>query len=167
MMRAAAAALLLTAIAAPGGAAAQATFACAPDQAVFDTPGGVVRFDVEIADDSAERARGLMYRRELPEGQGMLFIYEDPQPVAFWMKNTLIPLDLIFMDATGLVRHIHPMARPLDETAIPGALPGDPVPTRLMVLEIAGGEAARLGLSPGVTMAHPRLDQQRAALPCD
>ena len=139
---------------------------CKPDQAQFLGLGRAVGVAVEIADDPSKRARGLMYRRDLPPGQGMLFVYEHPQPVSFWMRNTLIPLDMIFIDARGEVRHVHPMARPLDETPIPGAAADDPSPERLMVLEIAGGEAARQGLQVGMAMAHPRLDQTRAAAPC-
>lgn len=108
-----------------------------------------------------------MFRRDLPRGQGMLFIYETPQPVSFWMRNTLIALDLVFIDARGAVRHVHPMARPLDETAIPGALPGDADPARLMVLEVPGGDAARLGIVPGMVLAHSRLPQETALAPCD
>ncbi|MDM7458122.1 MAG: DUF192 domain-containing protein [Paracoccus sp. (in: a-proteobacteria)] len=126
----------------------------------------VLDFSVEIADDPASRAQGLMFRDNLPSGHGMLFIYERPQIVSFWMENTLIPLDMIFMDARGVIRHIHENARPLDRSPIPGAVPGDPAPRRLMVLEIAGGDAKRLGLSEGTAMAHPRLDQSKAALPC-
>ncbi|MDM7458212.1 MAG: DUF192 domain-containing protein [Paracoccus sp. (in: a-proteobacteria)] len=126
----------------------------------------VLDFVVEIADDPASRARGLMFRDNLPSGQGMLFIYDRPQVVSFWMENTLIPLDMIFMDARGVIRHIHENAQPLDRSPIPGAAPGDPAPSRLMVLEIAGGDARRLGLSEGTAMAHPRLDQSKAALPC-
>lgn len=96
----------------------------------------------------------------------MLFVYPEPQPVSFWMRNTLIPLDLIFFDETGVIRHIHRNARPLDETPIPGAAIGDPRPDRLMVLEIAGGEAARLGLAAGQQLAHPALDRAGAAWPC-
>lgn len=121
---------------------------------------------VEIADDAQERAQGLMFRRALAAGTGMLFIYETPQPVSFWMRNTLIPLDLIFITASGEVRHIHPMAQPHDDTPIPGAAIGDPDPDRLMVLEIAGGEAARLGLRPGMVLSHPGLPQDRAKAPC-
>lgn len=107
-----------------------------------------------------------MFRRELPRGQGMLFIYPAPVETSFWMRNTFIPLDIIFIDERGVIRHIHPEARPLDESPIPGAAPGDPDRRRLMVLEIGGGEAARLGLRAGQALAHPRLDQSRAAWPC-
>lgn len=162
---------LLLAAATPAMAAAEAPvsaqFACAADQALFHRDGAdALSFRVEIADTEAARARGLMFRRELAPGTGMLFIYDDPRPVSFWMRNTLIPLDLVFMDAAGVIRHIHRNAVPLDETPIPGARPGDPDPARLMVLEIGGGEAARLGLTEGQAMAHPRLDARVAKLPC-
>ena len=121
---------------------------------------------IEIADDQAERAQGLMNRTELAADSGMLFIFDAPREAAFWMKNTLIPLDMLFMDAKGVIRHIHPSAIPHDLTPVPGAAPGDPAPERLMVLEIAGGEAARLGLTEGMAMSHPRLDQKLAAAPC-
>lgn len=140
---------------------------CKDDRAILQGRGHVVDVSVEIADDAAERARGLMFRKELPPGQGMLFIYENPQPVSFWMRNTLIPLDMVFIDASGKVRHIHPMAQPLDETPVPGALAGDPQPDRLMVLELPGGDAARLGIVPGMVLSHPRVPQNVALAPCD
>lgn len=139
---------------------------CAGDRASFATDRGIESFRIEIADTVEERAQGLMFRREVPAGSGMLFIYDRAVPVSFWMRNTLVPLDLIFLDARGVIRHIHRMARPLDETPIPGAAAGDPQPDRLMVLEIAGGEADRLGLAEGQPMAHPRLDAAAAAWPC-
>lgn len=137
---------------------------CQEDVALFLSASRAIR--VEIADDPAERAQGLMNRTELADNSGMLFIFEAPREAAFWMKNTLIPLDLLFMDARGVIRHIQPSAVPHDLTPIPGAKPGDPAPERLMVLEIAGGEAARLGLTEGMAMSHPRLDQKLAAAPC-
>ncbi|WP_246098615.1 DUF192 domain-containing protein [Paracoccus laeviglucosivorans] len=136
------------------------------DKALFSGGGRSVEVAVEIADDAAERARGLMFRRDLPQGSGMLFIYEHPQQVAFWMRNTLIPLDMIFIDARGEVRHVHPMAKPLDESSVPGAAIGDPAPERLMVLEVPGGDAARLGISPGMVLSHPGIPQQQARARC-
>ena len=150
----------------PAGAAWAEPVACMADRVVFQTPAGPAAVSVEIADDEAERAQGLMFRRELAENRGMLFIYDQPRAVSFWMRNTLIPLDLVFLDDTGTVRHIHRNARPLDETPIPGAAVGDPRPERLMIVELAAGEADRLGLAVGQAMAHPRLPQDRAALPC-
>ncbi|WBU63034.1 DUF192 domain-containing protein [Paracoccus aerodenitrificans] len=137
---------------------------CSPDLAVF--PEIDLSVNVEIADNNAERAQGLMNRESLAEDSGMLFIFEQPRETSFWMKNTLIPLDIVFMDETGTIRHVHPNAIPMDLTPIPGAAPGDPDPERLMVLEVAGGEAQRMGLKPGIAMAHPRLDQSQAAQPC-
>jgi len=140
---------------------------CDPGHVLLQGRGAPVELSVEIADTGEERARGLMFRRDLPAGHGMLFIYESPQPVSFWMRNTLIALDMIFIDARGEVRHVHPMARPLDETPIPGAAPGDPAPERLMVLEVPGGDAARLGIHPGMVLSHPALPQDSALAPCD
>lgn len=140
---------------------------CRADTAVIRTaPDRALSFAVEIADTAESRAQGLMFRRDLPAGQGMLFVYPDPQPVSFWMRNTLIPLDIVFLDDRGVIRHIRPKARPLDETPIPGAAIGDPDPDRLLVLEIAGGEAARLGLQTGQALAHPAVPPANAAWPC-
>lgn len=140
--------------------AGPAAAACSPDLAEFRWPGGSARFAVEIADDAGERAQGLMARESLPRGAGMLFIYDQPQPVAFWMRNTLIPLDMIFIAADGRVGAVHAMAVPGDETPIPG--PDD----TLMVLEINGGLARRLGLGAGAVLRHPALDQDAALWPC-
>lgn len=122
---------------------------------------------VELADTPALRARGLMFRRSLPPGAGMLFIYEHPQPVAFWMRNTLIPLDMVFMDASGTIRLIHRGAQPRDETPILGHRPGDPDPNRQFVLELTAGDADRLMLREGMALAHPAIAPATAALPCD
>ena len=108
-----------------------------------------------------------MYRTSLDPLHGMLFVYPEPQPVAFWMRNTLIPLDILFFDAAGRLAHVHPDARPLDETPLPGAAADDPRPDRLFVLEVAGGEAARLGLEEGALLSHPALDPDIAAAPCE
>lgn len=162
--RIAAAALLALA---GGVGVAQAAASCTSDIAVLNTPQGrQLAVTVEVVDDPAERAQGLMWRKDLPENHGMLFVYETPQPVSFWMKNTLIPLDILFFDERGVLRHVHPQARPHDLTSIPGAAPGDPDPKRLFVLEIGGGEAARAGLTPGAVLSHPAVPQRTAAVPC-
>jgi uncharacterized membrane protein (UPF0127 family) len=142
-------------------AAGAAFAACDAGRAEFRWPDGKARFAIEIADDEAERARGLMFREKLGAGAGMLFVYDTPQRVAFWMKNTLIPLDMIFIDQSGRVNAIHANAVPGDLTPIPG--PAD----TLMVLEIGGGLAARLGLPVGAELRHPELDQSHAVWPCD
>ncbi|WP_413875315.1 DUF192 domain-containing protein [Albidovulum sp.] len=152
-----AAALALAALGWAGQAAAET---CSETRAEFRWPGGQARFAVEIADDEAERAQGLMFRQELPAGAGMLFIYDRPQGVAFWMKNTLIPLDMVFIGADGRVNGVHSDAVPGDLTQIPGP------PDTLMVLEIRGGLARRLGLAEGAELRHPALDQAGALWPC-
>ena len=138
-----------------------AVAACRDDVAELRGPWGQARFTVELAITPEEQARGLMFRETLPRGAGMLFLYDRPQRVAFWMRNTLIPLDMIFVDATGTVTRIHHEAVPLDETPIPG---GDGV---LAVLEINGGLARRFGMTEGTELRHPRMPQETAAWPCD
>jgi uncharacterized membrane protein (UPF0127 family) len=120
---------------------------------------GSARFTLEIADDAAERARGLMNRDSMPVSAGMLFIYPAPQRVSFWMENTLIPLDMIFLGPHGRVLKVHENARPLDRTPIDGG------PGVLAVLEINGGLARRLGIGPGSEMRHPAFGPG-AAWPC-
>ena len=122
--------------------------------------GSVARFAVEVADDAEERAQGLMHRARMASSAGMLFVYPTPQRARFWMRNTLIPLDMIFADARGVVTGVHENAVPLDETLIDG---GDGV---LFVLEINGGLARPLGIGPGSVLRHPAVDQAGAAWPC-
>lgn len=122
---------------------------------------GLARFRIEVADDAQERAVGLMNRETMATTAGMLFIYERPQRVAFWMENTLISLDMIFMDPTGTVTHIHENAVPLDRTSIPG---GDNI---RFVLEINGGMAEVLGITEGSEMRHPQVADDLAAWACE
>lgn len=129
---------------------------CREDTVFLRGDWGVARFTVEIADDDAERARGLMYREAMPKSAGMLFVYEQPQPLSFWMRNTLIELDIIFIDAKGVVQKIHHSAVPLDETPLHG---GDDL---LGVLEINGGLARSLGIGPGSELRHPFLGDAAA-----
>ncbi|WP_411352806.1 DUF192 domain-containing protein [Leisingera aquaemixtae] len=133
---------------------------CAPDRADLRGAWGQTAFQVEIADSEAERAQGLMFREDLPRGAGMLFVYGQPQPAAFWMKNTLIPLDIIFLDQQGRVTSVHSNAVPGDLTPIPG---GDQV---FAVLEINGGLARRYGISAGTEMRHEIFSGSGAVWPC-
>ena len=132
---------------------------CGPDIVTVEGDFGTVRFTVEVADEPEERSRGLMFVEEMGRFEGMLFIYERPQRASFWMRNTLISLDMLFAGADGTVTRIHRDAVPLDETPIPG---GNEVQ---YVLEINGGMAARLGIEEGAIMQHPAIGPN-AALPC-
>lgn len=135
--------------------------ACRPDTVEVRGPGGVARFAVEVADEGAERAQGLMFRESMPSAAGMLFVYEAPQQASFWMKNTLIPLDMIFADETGLVTRVHSNAVPGDTTPIDG---GTGV---RFVLEINGGLARRMGIAEGAALRHPAIPQSTAVWPCE
>ena len=104
-------------------------------------------FSVELATNDAERERGLMFRKELPEGRGMLFDFEREAPVAFWMHNTYIPLDMIFIRADGSILRIAENTEPLSDRLVPS---GGPVRA---VLEVIGGTARRLGIAPGDKVA--------------
>jgi uncharacterized membrane protein (UPF0127 family) len=106
---------------------------------------------VEIADDDAERSKGLMFRQSMASDHGMLFDFGTEREASFWMRNTFIPLDMIFIAADGTVRTVHANARPQDPTPIPSN-----APVRF-VLELVGGEAAAIGLSPGDTLEHDRV----------
>jgi hypothetical protein len=106
------------------------------------SPSGEHRFTVDVAATPEQQQRGLMYVKSLAGDRGMIFPYDPPQPVAFWMKNTLIPLDIIFIRADGTIARIT-TAKPLDETPVPS---GEPIAA---VLEIGGGRAAELGIREG------------------
>lgn len=97
----------------------------------------------------------------MPMRTGMLFIYQRPQRLAFWMRNTLIPLDMIFVAPTGEIAKIHANAQPLDETPVEG---GEGL---THVLEINGGLAARFGIEAGDVLRHPSFDPAIAVWPCD
>src|SRR5687768_2470850 len=109
------------------------------------------RFTIELARTPADMERGLMYRDRLAPDHGMLFLYEDERPVSFWMKNTLIPLDLIFADSSGRIVQIAERAVPLST-----ALISSDSPVRA-VLEVNGGTAVRLNIKVGDRLLHPAL----------
>ncbi len=109
--------------------------------------GKVHRFDVEVARTSAQQAKGLMFRKSLTDGEGMIFPFPVPKFAGFWMKNTVIPLDLIFVRGDGTIESIAANAEPYSLDTISS---GEPV---AMVLEIRGGLAAELGLKAGDTVS--------------
>lgn len=113
---------------------------------------GVHVFDVEVMRTPEEKAKGLMFRRELAEGRGMLFDFSPEQPVSMWMKNTFIPLDMIFIRADGSILRIAEHTTPQSEAIIPA---GAPVRG---VLEVIAGTAKKFGIAPGDRVAHPLFD---------
>jgi uncharacterized membrane protein (UPF0127 family) len=128
-----------------GGPAAAQTL----DKLEIVTSSGVHAFSVELARNDAEREKGLMYRRFMPADRGMLFDFKREEPVMFWMKNTYIPLDMIFISRAGAVTNIAADAEPLSEQLIPS---GGPC---YAVLEVNAGVAASIGLKPGDRIRHP------------
>ncbi|WP_425039303.1 DUF192 domain-containing protein [Primorskyibacter sp. S187A] len=135
--------------------------ACAMEKITLRGAYGAATFDVDLAVTPQERGQGLMFVEEMAEDRGMLFIFESPRALTFWMKNTLIPLDMIFITERGVVRHVHENAIPHDETTIPSNGPA------LAVLEINGGLSGEIGIAAGDLVQHPLLPQDKAALPCD
>ncbi|MFZ3227428.1 MAG: DUF192 domain-containing protein [Xanthobacteraceae bacterium] len=117
--------------------------AAAQDTIEIVTSSGVHAFSVELATNDAERARGLMFRKSLPEGHGMLFDFQTEQPVQFWMRNTYIPLDMIFIRGDGRVLNIAQNATPLSDALIPSAGPVRGV------LEVIAGTARKYHIAPG------------------
>jgi uncharacterized protein len=115
---------------------------------VLHTSTGDYEFNVDVVDTPEGRAKGLMFVQELAEDAGMLFDFQQEREVSFWMRNTFIPLDMIFVGADGVVKTIHVNARPHDVTSIPSEVPVQ------FVLEIPGGRSVEIGLEPGDTMDH-------------
>ena len=138
---------LLAAFAGPAAYAQLETFPKA--ELTIVTAGGPHKFTVEVATTPGQMEQGLMFRRSLAPNAGMIFDYGGPAMAAMWMKNTLIPLDMLFVDQRGHIINIH-------ERAVPGSL--DPIaaaaPARA-VIELNGGTAARLGIKPGDRVIFP------------
>ena len=119
------------------------------DRLQIATPGmRVHNFNIWIAADTPHRMRGLMFVKSLPDDAGMLFLYGTPQPVSMWMKNTYIPLDMLFIRADGRVVHVAANTKPHSLEPISG---GQNVTA---VLELRGGLAAKLGIQPGAIVMH-------------
>ncbi|MCW2276119.1 DUF192 domain-containing protein [Rhodoblastus acidophilus] len=115
---------------------------------IVETSGGPRTLDVEVARDPATRERGLMYRRFLPENRGMLFDFGRSETILMWMKNTYIPLDMIFISRDGKVTHIEENTEPLSQAIISSNGP------TFAVLEVNAGVAQKLGLKVGDVVKH-------------
>ena len=120
------------------------------DVLLVETGSSQYRFEVEVADDPAERAEGLMYRQSLADNAGMLFLYPQPQPVEFWMKNTPLSLDIVFVRADGTIARIAANTTPMSEDRIPSR---EPV---LAVLEVKAGIMQQLGIVVGDRLRNPK-----------
>ena len=118
---------------------------------LVESKNGTHRFQVELALNAEERNRGLMERQSLPPASGMLFLFEPPRRVGMWMKNTLIPLDMLFIDSGGIIRFIAHRRQPHSLDVVSA-----PVLTKA-VLEIIGGQAAELGIAVGDKVRHRLL----------
>lgn len=127
-----------------------------PAPLVVETAGGERRFSIEVADDDRERSAGLMFRTEMNDAHGMLFVFEQTRQLAFWMKNTPMPLDLVFIGGNGRVV---------------GILRGEPYSTAPLapeaparfVLELKAGTAEKAGIADGDRVRHPRIDKVAGA----
>lgn len=129
--------------------------ACSSDNALtVHTAKGDYTFGIEVVDTDAGRQKGLMFRQSLAADKGMLFDFKEDRPVSFWMMNTFIPLDMIFIRPDGVVANVHVNARPQDPTSIPSEGPV------MFVLEIPGGRSVEIGLKAGDTVSHPRIKTQ-------
>lgn len=121
----------------------------------ISTAKGDQTFNIEVVDTPESRAKGLMFRTELAPDAGMLFDFHESRPVSFWMQNTLIPLDMLFVRHDGTIANIHVNARPMDPTSIPSDGPVE------FVFEIAGGRSVELGIKAGDTVLHDRVNKDR------
>ena len=119
--------------------------------ASIQTAGGKRDFTIELALTPAQQAQGLMFRREMAPDAGMLFVFPDSREQTFWMKNTFLPLDMIFIKPDGTILSIAERAVPLTETPVPSH------GSAKAVLEVNGGTAARLGIKPGDKVSAPAL----------
>ncbi|MBV8169831.1 MAG: DUF192 domain-containing protein [Alphaproteobacteria bacterium] len=132
-----------------GSAAAQAPATFGRGELEIQSAGAKHHFNIELAVSQEQWSYGLMFRRTLPPDAGMLFVYEDDHEIQMWMKNTLIPLDMIFIRADGTILRIAERTVPQDLTTIASQGPAR------AVLEVNGGTASRLGIKPGDRVLYP------------
>jgi uncharacterized membrane protein (UPF0127 family) len=119
---------------------------------MIETKRGPARFTIELATTPEQQQHGLMFRSRLAPDAGMLFLYGTDRPHSFWVKNTLIPLDILFVKADGVIARIAANTKPLSEEQIPS---GEPVRA---VLEIPGGRATQLSVAVGDKVRHSGLE---------
>ncbi len=128
-----------------------------PAPLVVETKTGEQSYTIEIADSEAERERGLMFRETMDDGHGMLFVIEATQQVAFWMRSTPLPLDMVFIGQDGIVADIG-RGKPMSETIVEAS-----VPVRF-VLELKAGIAEKAGIKRGDRIHHPAIDKVTGAV---
>ena len=144
-------ALLLLVLLLPAAAAAAQLAQFPPAPLTIVGASGPHKFTVEVATTPAQMEQGLMFRRSLAPDAGMIFDFKTPSMAMMWMKNTLIPLDMLFVDARGQIVNIHERAVPMSEATISAT-----APVRA-VIELNGGTAERLGIRPGDKVLFPPL----------
>jgi len=137
-----------------GQAMAQTTFE-REDLLIQTRSGKVHRFDVELALTTEQRSQGLMHRESMPQDHGMLFDFGETRPVSMWMRNTPLPLDMLFIQRDGTISHIHRKAVPFSEAIIDSRGPVN------YVLELNGGRAAALGIDVGDRVMSKRIDGRK------
>ena len=128
-----------------------AVASCVADEVVFRTAAGDVAFSAEVVDTEEGRAKGLMRREEMPASHGMLFVYPTAREVAFWMKDTPLPLDIIFLNKRGIVCSIAANTTPFSLEHIPSGCAAQ------TVFEVNAGQAAATGVSIGAVARHPAI----------
>lgn len=122
---------------------------CSQETVTLRGDWGQASFTIEVADEPEEHARGLMHRDHMDDEAGMLFVFSEPVHAKFWMENTLIPLDMLFIDKKGVISTIHRNAVPMDRTVIDGG------PGVLAVLEVNAGISNKLAIEEGDELLHP------------
>jgi uncharacterized membrane protein (UPF0127 family) len=127
---------------------------CSAETLIVHSKSGDIELNVELPLDNSSRAKGLMNRKSLGPKEGMLFVYERQQPLYFWMKNTLVPLDMLFIDQNGVIVDIHQNAEPLSLKTITSSAPA------LAAIEILGGQAQKLGIARGDRISHRTFKAQ-------
>ena len=113
--------------------------------------GTISQIDVEVADDDEQRQRGLMFRDKMDENQGMIFLFDKEAPQAFWMHNTILPLDIIYINSQMEIVHIAKNAKPFDDSSLPSIKPAQ------YVVEVNGGYTDKLGIKDGDKIVWRRL----------